>query len=460
VSGAVEANFDGLVGPTHNYAGLSWGNVASQRHRASASNPRAAALEGLAKMQAVADLGVPQYVLPPHERPDVAALRRLGFGGTDADVLARARREDPAALAACASASAMWAANAATVAPGADTADGRVHVTPANLVAFRHRALEAPVTARLLRAILRDPARFVHHEPLPAAADYADEGAANHSRACARHGAPGVHVFTYGRRAAGDAGAGPARFPARQTLEASRAVARLHRLPPEATMFVRQSAAAIDAGVFHADVGAVGNERVLLFHERAWDGLDGVLAELRAKLRARAGVEPVLVRVREDEVPLATAVDTYLLNSQLVTVGDGAMCLLCPAECRENEATRRWLDDLRGRGTPIADVRFIGVRQSMQNGGGPACLRLRVELTAEERAGVHDGVRLTGALAGRLADWIARHYRDRLAPDDLADPALLDESRAALDELTRILGLGSVYRFQGAPSAHASATVT
>ena len=26
---AYEVNFDGLVGPTHNYAGLSYGNVAS-----------------------------------------------------------------------------------------------------------------------------------------------------------------------------------------------------------------------------------------------------------------------------------------------------------------------------------------------------------------------------------------------------------------------------------------------
>ena len=37
--------------------------------------------------------------------------------------------------------------------------------------------------------------------------------------------------------------------------------------------------------------------------------------------------------------------------------------------------------------------------------------------------------------------------------DDLADPKLLEESRAALDELTKLLQIGSVYEFQRSISA-------
>jgi succinylarginine dihydrolase len=85
----------------------------------------------------------------------------------------------------------------------------------------------------------------------------------------------------------------------------------------------------------------------------------------------------------------------------------------------------------------------------MRNGGGPACLRLRVALSATQLARVHPGVRLDGTLYERLTGWAERHYRDYLCPGDLADPKLLDESRAAIDALTGVLNLGPIYRFQG-----------
>ena len=113
----VEANADGLIGPTHNYAGLSPGNLASTANQGAVSNPRAAALEGLAKMRVLHELGVPQFVLAPHERPDVPFLRALGYAGRDADVLRQAWLDAPLVAAAAASASPMWAANAATVTP-------------------------------------------------------------------------------------------------------------------------------------------------------------------------------------------------------------------------------------------------------------------------------------------------------------------------------------------------------
>lgn len=439
-----EANFDGLVGPTHNYAGLSYGNVASTEHGGAIASPKQAALQGLAKMKALAELGLVQGVLPPHERPDVRMLRRIGFTGTDAEVVARAAAHDRTLLAVASSASAMWTANAATVAPSADTDDGRVHFTPANLIEKAHRAIEPETTRRALLAIFRDPSRFVVHEPLPATQAFGDEGAANHTRLATDVGARGVHVFVYGRRGLRGDGPAPRRFPARQTLEASEAVARLHALPADRCMFVQQTPDVIDRGVFHNDVIAVGTERVLFFHEEAFVGSDAVLRALAEKVE---GFAPV--RVPSSAVSVEDAVRSYLFNSQLVRVpSQDGLTLIAPEECREVEPVRRWLDENVGPGQPIASVRTFDLRQSMQNGGGPACLRLRVVLSDEDRAAVNPACLVDDALHAQLVRWVERHYRDALAAPDLADPKLLDESRAALDELTQLLDLGAIYPFQ------------
>lgn len=434
-------NFDGIVGPTHNYAGLSVGNLASQRHSNRPSNPKQAALQGLAKMKFLADLGVRQAALPPQDRPDLAALRRLGFCGSDAEILGRAAREASGLLAACGSASAMWAANAATVSPSADCADGRVHLTAANLSTQFHRSLESAGTAAALRAIFTDEKSFAHHTPLPAGPAFADEGAANHMRLSA--GKRSLEIFVYGRNAS-DAQS-PTRFPARQTREACEAIARLHRLNAADVLFLRQNPRAIDAGVFHNDVAAVGYRDLLLYHESAFaepiDAIHRWFENHGAALRA--------VRVSEKEVPLNEAVASYLFNGQLVTDGRGQMVLVAPTEARDCASAREFLERLAAEGF-VGRVEFVDVRQSMDNGGGPACLRLAVELTPPQIESVHPGVVLTGELYSRLQAWIEHHYRDRLLPTDLADPKLLDESRAALDELTRILGLEAFYTFQRA----------
>jgi succinylarginine dihydrolase len=444
-SSAVEANFDGLPGPTHSYGGLAEGNLASERNRSLVANPRQAALQGLAKMKALADLGLAQAVLPPHERPDVVALRALGFtGDDDVQVIATAAREAPQLLAACSSAAAMWAANAATVSPSADTADHRVHFTPANLVSHFHRALEAPTTTRILSSIFTDRERFVVHDPLPASSQLGDEGAANHTRFAPEHGAPGVEWFVYGRGAFDPDAPAPRRFAARQTREAAEAIARRHGLDPRRTMFAQQHPAAIDAGVFHNDVIAVGNATVLFCHERAYVDQNAVLGALRD--RVGASFTPIVVR--EGEIALERAVATYLFNSQLVSRADGRMLLVAPGECREDARVADYLEQLVASGGPIAEVLTFDLRQSMKNGGGPACLRLRVVLTAAERAAVSARVWLDDALHSALVAWVERHYRDRLTPPDLADPALLDESRTALDELTRIMRLPAIYPFQ------------
>ncbi|MBU1324060.1 MAG: N-succinylarginine dihydrolase [Alphaproteobacteria bacterium] len=440
---AVEANADGLIGPTHSYAGLSPGNLASDKNRGLASNPKAAVLQGLEKMRLLADLGLPQFVLPPQERPDIPFLRSLGFVGSDARVLEDAWRDAPAFAAAACSASAMWAANAATVTPSADSADGRVHFTPANLVTNLHRSLEHRQTTRALDALFPDPDRFAVHDALPPVAHLADEGAANHVRLCAGHGARGVNLMVWGREAwEGWQG----RFPARQTREASDAIVRRHGAT--GAVLARQSRTAIEGGTFHNDVVCVGALNVLFHHELAFEDTAATHEAIRRAADGR--FEPVFVEVSNADLPLGDAIASYLFNSMLIQVpGQDRLTLICPTETQENPASRAVTERLVASNGPIGEVRFVDVRQSMRNGGGPACLRLRVVLTDAELAATNPAMRLTPELHARLNAWAERHYPDDLIARDLADPALLTESRAALDELTGILRLGSgFYPFQ------------
>jgi succinylarginine dihydrolase len=435
-----ETNFDAIGGPTHNYGGLSPGNLASLAHTNQPSNPRQAALEGLAKMKYLADLGISQAVLPPHDRPDLFALRKLGFTGSDAQVLKSASAH-PWLMASCGSASAMWAANAATVSPSFDALDGRLHFTPANLASQFHRSLESATTAAVLKKIFADESTFAHHDPMPATPRFFDEGAANHLRLCPSHGQKALEIFVYGRRASD--GISSARFPARQSLEASQAIARLHNLDLAAALFIQQKSAAIDAGAFHNDVVAVANENVLLYHTAAFS--DAVRPQIGDWFKDGPHH---LIEVSDSQVPLVDAISSYLFNSQIVTLPDQTMALIAPTESRDNPRAKKFLDELPDFGTPIRHVHFVDVRQSMNNGGGPACLRLRIVLSDHERSRVNPAIFLNGQLYESLKAWIIRHYRDRLTPADLADPNMLNESRRALDELTTMLNLGSVYRFQ------------
>lgn len=452
---AFEVNFDGLVGPTHNYAGLAHGNVASMQHRGNASHPRAAALQGLAKMKALADLGLPQAVLPPHERPSLETLRNHGFTGRDAAVLRAAAQNAPELLIACSSASNMWVANAATVTPARDAADGRVHFTPANLTSKFHRSIEPAQTARTLRTIFRNADRFVVHEPITGGERLGDEGAANHTRLAPTHAQRGLHLFVYGHRALRPAGAAPPmpsprKFASRQSLEALHAIARCHRLSDQQVIFAQQHPEAIDAGVFHNDVISVGNENVFLYHEHAFVRTPAVIDELkRAYAALHRGRELIAIKVPTARVPLADAVRSYLFNSQIVTVSPGRMALIAPTDCQDVMSVSSFIDGLLASGrTPIGEVHFLDLRQSMRNGGGPACLRLRIVLTPQELATLPAGVRLTDSNYEALVAWVKKHYREKLKPDELADPKLLEESRRALDELTQLLGLGSIYPFQ------------
>lgn len=434
-----ELNFDGLVGPTHHYAGLSPGNLASETHAGEAGNPRAAALQGLEKMRFLAKLGVGQALLPPQPRPDFDLLRRLGFG-TGPEALRRARSTAPALLSAAWSASAMWTANAATVAPSEDTSDGRAHFVPANLTSMVHRSIEAPFTSRVLRRVFADPTHFVVHDPLPAADLTSDEGAANHSRLEAA--GKTLHLFAWGRGK--DVEDRPARHPARQTREASEAVARLLALRPGTALLWQQHPSGIDQGAFHTDVLAVGNDGFLMLHELAFRDTPALLAELGARLDGGLSV----CVATEGDLPIREAVRTYPFNSQLVTLPSGEMAIVAPREAERSPAARGFLERVISEPNPVSALHFVDVNDSMRNGGGPACLRLRVRLTGAEEAALGGRVKLDDDVYEALRACISARYRDRVTLSDLEDSSFADECRVALDEITTILGLGSVYDFQ------------
>ncbi len=347
-----EINFDGLAGPTHHYGGHSFGNIACMQHAKQISNPKEAALQGLKKMKRLKDLGLSQAVLPPPERPSIAFLHSIGFTGTDAEILSKA---PPNILQAASSSSAMWRANSATVTPSCDSCDGRVHLTIANLESQLHRRIEVSETYRLFQFLFADSKTFAVHPPLP----FADEGAANHIRFAPSYDHKGTHLYVYGRSIFKQE---PLRFPARQTREASEAIARIHG---GTAIFAKQNPALIEKGVFHNDVIACGNRDVLLYHEDAFENTDEVLAQIDRF----CPLKKIKIDISAEE-----AIKTYLFNSQLLTLPDGSQLLFAPEECRS--LSLDWL--------PFP-IEYIDIRESMQNGGGPACLRLAIPLTKEEK---------------------------------------------------------------------------
>ena len=412
----VEINFDGLVGPSHNYAGLSLGNLASASHGGDPSYPRAAALQGLDKMRHNLSLGLVQGWFAPLPRPNQGFLDSLGLTQPADSAEIRLR-------AAAWSASSMWTANAATVSPAPDTADGRCHLTAANLVTMPHRSQEWPDTVRQLRLAFADAAHFAVHDAVPAC--FGDEGAANHMRMAPRHDAPGLELFVYGRPG------GP--FPARQHEQAGRAVARLHGLDPARALFVEQSAEAIAAGAFHNDVVAVANERVLFTHEQAFADPGATYAAIRA-----AQPEAEYVIVPASAVSLAEAIRSYLFNAQLLTLGDGAMGLVIPTEAWEMPSVRGWLDTMLASNGPIRRVLPVDVRQSMANGGGPACLRLRV---VADPATVDPRFLLDAARIDLLAGVVAQTWPEQIDPVDIGRASLAESVRAARAALLDAAGL-------------------
>ena len=418
MSALVEINFDGIIGPSHNYAGLSVGNIASSTHAGETAYPREAALQGIAKIQHNLDLGLAQGFFMPLDRPNEVWLGSLATTVADAE---------PHLRAAALSASSMWAANAATVSPAPDAMDGKCHLTAANLQTMPHRSHEWPGTLAQLKLAFANDDHFAVHAPVPS--PFGDEGAANHMRLCRGHDAPGIEIFVYGKSG------GP--FPARQHIEASKAVARKHGLGPDRAIFAQQAEVAIAAGAFHNDVVAVANERVLFTHEQAFEQPDRLYGAIRSAMP-----DAEIIIVPADRVSLADAIKSYLFNAQLVTLPeDGGMALILPSEARENDAVWRYLTDLVAGNGPIRRLCPVDVRQSMANGGGPACLRLRV---VADPAKVDPRFMATSQKLDEIARTVAEYWPESINPGQLSDPQLIATIREARNRLLDICQLSDL----------------
>jgi succinylarginine dihydrolase len=418
-----EVNFDGLVGPTHNYAGLSEGNTHSIKNKNKPSNPKEAALQGLDKMKLLHDLGYKQVIVPPHERPLVGSY------------------SDYENILINSSASSMWVANSATVNPSYDSNNNKLNLLVANLNHSKHRKIEAPQTYSIFKKIFNNEDLFKIHDYLKPNKDLKnDEGAANHTRFCDSYDSEGLHFFVYGKSE--NSWKLPQKYPARQTYEASLEVA--NRLGIKTAVFAQQSPKSIDAGVFHHDVIGVGNKNLYFYHEDALLDEIEVISELQDKFNGSLEFLTVL----ESEVPMEIAVETYLFNSQLLEYEDGHL-LLAPIRCRKNKIVHDYLKKIvKKDNNSIKKIKFVNLEQSLWNGGGPACLRLRVVMKQHEFDAIHSGVIFTNELHRTLRKWVNTYYVDNLIYDDLALPSFIRKCRKALNELTEIMQLGKIYMFQ------------
>lgn len=439
---AQEWQFDGLVGPTHNYAGLALGNVAAASNAGKLSNPRIAALQGLEKMLFVRNLGMKQAMLPPHYRPVILELKRMGFSGDLGTILDEAYRVAPGVLAALYSASFMWAANAATITPSVDNSDGRLHLTPANLSSHYHRSIEAEFQMRSLGMIFHNKKLFSLNNYLRHGDFLGDEGAANHMRICKKHEGLGINIFVYGK--SHEMTFKSIKYPARQHQLASEAIARIHGLSHEKTLLLQQSPEAIDRGVFHNDVIAMSTTSRMIVHAQAF------IPKHQQQLRdlSQKTSDFRLREIAATELSVEDAVQTYLFNSQMLELPSGKFALVAPSECMNHAGVEKVVHSLISEGF-LDELHYLDVRESMRNGGGPACLRLRVAMTPEQEAAIHSGVVLTDSLHAKLQIWVNRYYRDRLQFSDLRDPNFvkeLDEAYGALESVIGMQGLYDGYR--------------
>lgn len=446
-----EVNFDALPGLTHFFGGLSPGNLPSMTHQGQLSKPKKAALQSLDKMLLLHRLGVKQAILPPQERPYLPILSRLGYIEEPEALLKTLSKDAPWLLSAISSSSSMWAANYATVSPSIDSANKHVNFTPANLTTNFHRSIEVEHTKNVLKLIFSNPVFFEHHSPLPASNLFSDEGAANHIRFCKHYNGPGVQLFVHGIKYSdeGYAKVSPKKFPARQSYEASAAVARLNALYPNHYQFAQQNPLVIDQGAFHNDLISTGNLNVFLFHESAFFDQDITLFNLREKVQKVCDCDLILLQVTEKEIPLQEALKTFFFNSQIVSLPDHSMAIILPIECQANPYVTAYLKKiLEDNENPISVAHFVDLRESMQNGGGPACLRLRVPLTEVEMSKMLDTVFFSEMIYERLKGHIQRYYPDSLSQENLVDFGLYKRSLESLNEITKILNLGKIYPFQ------------
>lgn len=418
-----EIIFIGLPGTTHHYGGLSSDNVASDQNRGSESNPKQAALQALALARYLHSLGIMVGVLPPQLRPDLETLRENGF-----DLETAPQKE----LEQVSSSSFMWAANAATVTAAIDSRDSKLHLTVANLHTNLHRRIEAETTYKVLSQIFSNVPDSIVHTPLLAVEGFLDEGAANHMRLSPRHNAVGLNVFVYGKR---------------QNLAASQAVAEHHKIPGKQALFLEQNAEVIKQGVFHNDVIAVSNENLLLVHESAYEnGRDDIKKiENSYKSLHPDGTLQVIV-IKESDLSVEEAVHSYFFNSQIVTKPDGKMVVVAPLELKAlyNGKAAGLMEKIHSSSdNNIDEVKYLDLRQSMRNGGGPACLRLRVPVNKQQFEALkqNTGILVNDKNISEMENLIGKYYSESLMPEGLRNPQLYKNCQTFLMELSPVLNI-------------------
>ena len=438
----VEVNFDGLVGPTHHYGGLSFGNLASTEHKHHVSYPKMAALQSLAKMWTIHRLGIRQAFIPPMRRPNVNQIAQLGFAGGLQEILSSVYDYSPALLSMMCSASSMWAANIATVSPSCHTKDGKVNITPANLASQFHRYLECPDMTRMLNLIFENKDFFTVHRPVLSQDLFRDDGSANHMYLCEEYGAPGVECFVYSQAKNTQQDINPNYFPARQTQLASEAIIRKNQIKTNYSVLMQQNPIVVDAGVFHNDVIALHSKNILIFHDKAY-----------INFNINQWIESVSARVpnlyalclEESDLNLNQSVKSYFFNSQIVSDDNNKMTLIMPMECQAFPEVQKIVRIILEADNAVEAAQYVDCGQSMQNGGGPACARLKVVMSVAAWEAIPDGFKLNEKRYHALKRWVNEYYPDQLTIEDLKNSVVIERGYEALRALEDIILLPDFY---------------
>ncbi len=420
-TGVKEVIFIGLPGTTHHYGGLSNDNVASGMNRGSESSPKQAALQVIALARYLGSIGIKVGILPPQQRPFLPVLEEKGYNISDVPI---------AILEQVSSSSFMWAANAATVTPAWDSADHKLHLSVANLHTNPHRRIEAQATYNIMAQLFRNVPDAIVHPPLDAGQGFLDEGAANHMLLAPSHAEAGLHVFVYGKR---------------QNLAASKEIAQLHNIPDTQLLFLEQNPDVISKGVFHNDVIAVSNENLLLAHERAYKGGLEDIAQIKKAYNGLHPGKPLqAIIINDDDLSVEEAVHSYFFNSQVVTKASGKMAVIAPMELQNLFSGKAaiLMEKIRADASnTIDEVQYLDLRQSMRNGGGPACLRLRATLSAAQLSALEQN---TGIIAGEtmlaeLEKLVEYYYPQTLTPEGLRDAKIYSNCKELLTHLSMLM---------------------
>lgn len=323
----------------------------------------------------------------------------------------------------------MWMANAGTCSSRTDTLDGKGRIVIANLTASLHRGQESEERHLQLRYLFQDLDQFEVVQALPSVHPLRDEGAANAMRFWNPKNNRGMYVFVFGEGYSQAKNVShpeiarmlPKVHPSRQTALASQLVARRLGIGDTRSLFVQQLPKAIDAGVFHNDVIATSHEDFLLVHECAYVDQPNSLDRMADIFRKQChGTLRTLV-ITEKELSLSEAVATYLFNSQIVTRKDGSWLMLCPVECQESPTASQVLKRIQREEPRIGAIEFVSLRESMANGGGPACLRLRTYASEQEIDELPARTRIQDESLSFLEGVIASEYPETVQLEDFLD---------------------------------------